>query len=789
METSRYSTFQCFNPFSKNDHRVRNKKTLRAVNQWMVEHFQHLGLPKEAKVCDSCRKELSTLKSNEQLNQSCARDDPGQVPEVLVSSDSDNDPDFCCKSDVVETLNASLHELGESPLDAKKVKSKCYASNKIKKINSAMKRKLFTSVPDSTSDEDNEILEETVLKNLKDSFSNCASREKKVKLLTCLPKSWSVRKIMREFNAPNYMVRQAKKILNEKGILEDPNPRPGKSLAAEVVATVRSYYESDEISRVCPGTKDCVTVKNENGDKVAMSKRLVLCNLMEAFRSFKDKHPGVKIGFSKFAELRPKNCVLAGSSGTHSVCVCTTHQNLKLMIENTKIGTLTNNELQTYKHCIARTLCNPASIQCHLGECSSCPGTEHIKSLLTETFEEHSIEKVTFRQWISVDRCNLETLEKSTPEFIDLFTQHLSSLVRHDFIAKQQSSFLNKVKENLGSSEYLVMLDFSENYSFVLQDAAQSYHWNNGQATVHPFVIYYKKDNVEHVSFVIISECLEHNTIAVYCFQKKLIEFMKEKFGDDITKIYYFSDGSAAQYKNRKNFTNLSFHKKDFNIEAEWHFSATAHGKSAYDGVGGTVKRLAARASLQRPYDNQIQTPFQLYEWSVQNIFVANFTYVTQQEYIETERQLESRLNKSLTIEGTQKLHAYIPVPSSNSQMKVKVFSESSESINVKVTTIHDRLSISEVSGYVNIVYENNWWLAYVLAKDQNNEEVKVSFLHPAGPSPSFSFPRSQDILWLPISNVLKKVNPITPTGRTYSLTQLEQKQTMEAFEDFSVTF
>ena len=34
------------------------------------------------------------------------------------------------------------------------------------------------------------------------------------------------------------------------------------------------------------------------------------------------------------------------------------------------------------------------------------------------------------------------------------------------------------------------------------------------------------------------------------------------------------------------------------------------------DGVGGTVNRLATRASLQRPYDHQIMTPRLLYEWA-----------------------------------------------------------------------------------------------------------------------------------------------------------------------------
>lgn len=775
---------QCFNPFSKSGHRIRIKNKLRTVTEWMRKNFN--DLPKEAKVCDSCRKELSTLKNNQELNQAIADQCIAQeLTTVSSDSDSEKDPNFHSKPEVVETLNASLHELGESPLDSKKINSMTYASNKIQKINSAMKRKLFTAVEES-SDEDTELLEDSILNKLKLNFSNCTSRVKKLMILTCLPESWSVRKIMREFNAPNYMVRQSKKILKDKGMLESPNQKPGKSLSPEVVAAVRSYYESDEISRVLPGMKDCVSVKNENGDRVKLSKRLILCNLMEAYRSFKDKSNEMKISFSKFAELRPKNCVLAGSSGTHSVCVCTTHQNIKLMIENAKIDSLTNGKLPTYKHCIARVLCNPASIECHLGKCSSCPGTEEVKTILDESFEDNSIEKVTFRQWISVDRCNLETIEKSTSEFVDLFTENLSALVRHDFIAKQQSSFMNHVKENLKDSEVLVICDFSENYSFVLQDEAQSYHWNRGQATVHPFVIYYKRQKTEHVSFVIISDCLQHNTVTVYCFQKKLIEFMKSKFGDNVKKIYYFSDGSAAQYKNRKNFTNLCFHKDDFDIDAEWHFSATAHGKGPCDGVGGTVKRLAARASLQRPYENQIQTPFQLYEWAIQNIFVANFEYVSQEEYIQTNKLLEDRLSKSVRIKGTQKLHAFIPIPLSNSQIKVKIFSDSNVSTTEKNTALQDRLKINEVSGYITIVYDNNWWLAYVLEKKESKEEVNVSFLHPAGPSTNFSYPRLQDILWLPVTHVLCKVNPVTPTGRTYNLSEKELHQTTEAFKDFS---
>ena len=47
-------------------------------------------------------------------------------------------------------------------------------------------------------------------------------------------------------------------------------------------------------------------------------------------------------------------------------------------------------------------------------------------------------------------------------------------------------------KESPQDGEVLVRL--SEKYSFVLQDAAQGYHWNNAQATLHLFVAYFRED-------------------------------------------------------------------------------------------------------------------------------------------------------------------------------------------------------------------------------------------------------------------------------------------------------
>ena len=81
-----------------------------------------------------------------------------------------------------------------------------------------------------------------------------------------------------------------------------------------------------------PGMKDVITVRQSDGKKERLQKRLLLLNLNELYQSFKEEHADLKVGFTKFSMMRPENCILAGSSGTHSICVCLYHQNVKLLL-------------------------------------------------------------------------------------------------------------------------------------------------------------------------------------------------------------------------------------------------------------------------------------------------------------------------------------------------------------------------------------------------------------------------------------------------------------------------
>ena len=69
---------------------------------------------------------------------------------------------------------------------------------------------------------------------------------------------------------------------------------------------VISFYKEDDISRPMPGKKDCFTIE-KNGEKLKVQKKLVLSNLKETYRQFKDLYPETKLGFSKFSSLRQES--------------------------------------------------------------------------------------------------------------------------------------------------------------------------------------------------------------------------------------------------------------------------------------------------------------------------------------------------------------------------------------------------------------------------------------------------------------------------------------------------
>ncbi|KAJ8672125.1 hypothetical protein QAD02_003384 [Eretmocerus hayati] len=250
------------------------------------------------------------------------------------------------------------------------------------------------------------------------------------------------------------------------------------------------------MSRLMPGMSDYVSVETKEGKREHVQKKLLLCNLNELYAQYTQEYPDIKIGLTKFTQLSPARCILAGSSGTHN------------------------------------------------------------------------------------------------------------------------SASTKKLKLYLSAGQLIVCFDFAENYAFVVQNAAQSFHPNDNQATIFTVVIYFMENGeLKHYNLAMIPDNLNHDTFAVHQFQEIIIEYLKQHF-ELISKIIYVSDEHSHHSEDGSNFANILKHEEDFGIPARWHHHATAHGKRTCDGIGANLKRGAKRASLQRTSQNHILTAQALYEWA-----------------------------------------------------------------------------------------------------------------------------------------------------------------------------
>lgn len=526
---------------------------------------------------------------------------------------------------------------------------------------------------------------EELLNGLKEKFSSLSEKDPlRLTILTIAPDCWPIRKICSEFGTSTRMAQKAKNLKKSEGVLATPSPKSGKNLPKSTIGKVINFYEEDINSRIMPNKKDTVTVRVDC-EKKKVQKRLLLSDIKQLHKQFKEQNPEIPIGLSKFAELRPKWCVVAGASGTHSVCVCTIHENFNAMIDAVNLEYLTidsQNPMKDRGDCISFVTCCNSKPACYFNECDLCPGIEKFSDFMNEVFQKQRVSQVIYSVWQSTDRCTLKQECLSAENFVDELCVGLQKLLPHHFIAKNQSEYVMERKNNLKEDEVLVQFDFSENFKYVVQNAAQAFHYNNDQCTVHPAVFYYRSgEELKHSSLVLLSDCTTHDTAAVYIMQTTLIPVIKEVH-PKVKKIIYVTDGAKQHYKNRFQMMNLMHHEEDFDLKGEWHFQATAHGKGACDGIGATLKREATRACLQAKSTKEaILTSQDLYEWAKIKFENMRIIHYNKESHNKTQRKLNKRFSLAPNVTKIQSGHSFIPIR--DRKLEVRQFSGADNHLSI----------------------------------------------------------------------------------------------------------
>lgn len=385
---------KCCNPHQKRNHASAVRKVQKNTPQ-IKELFAAVDatITNSGHICKNCLDELKTkakAKAEEEelspLPSPASQSPEIQAMELDVSAESSR-----------KSINMCLKKLKKSPIKHETTRTQAEKKRKFDQLCDISMSALQID-SDEVRKHENDCV---IIKQFKKKFKE-ATYDQKYMILTSLPLDWGPRKIEKAIGCAYNMASRSRQLVEDRGLMSCPLKKMGsRRLDENTMHTVKSFYYEEEISRACPGKGEYVRIK-EDGKTESIQRRMLMVNLNEAYAYFKELHPQMEIGLSKFAELRPRECVpITNKHGFHNVCVCVYHQNVELIFDPLKRMHMFATTSTSYKDILQQMLCNDPTEKCQLNECEECPGYECIRSVLESRFNELCIEEISFKQWIT----------------------------------------------------------------------------------------------------------------------------------------------------------------------------------------------------------------------------------------------------------------------------------------------------------------------------------------------------------------------------------------------------
>lgn len=361
--------------------------------------------------------------------------------------------------------------------------------------------------------------------------------------------------------------------------------RPRKSFIG-VEKLVDDFYNLDTISRQLPGKNDFVIVKNAGGKGEKIQKRLMLMMISEAYQEFTETYSDCNVSLSKFFTLRPKNIDIV-SKTPHNMCCCIYCENMQFLFES--MFQHFSQDITKLNILLEKLVCSKDNFNCMTSKCNLCGDFENKLNVLLKPDSDDVPVKLqrwqkidNFTQKVDVPLMKLSNIKK-------IFVDSLKFFKCHMYLIKTHFEFVDDVKKNQEDDSCAIIMDFSQNYAASSQNEIQSAYFSQRQISVFTAVSYIGQR--EPISFIIVNDDITHSKEQVYYYERLIINSLKIDC-PGLKHVTFISDGCAAQFKNKFTLSNLVHAKDDFNVSIEWHFSPTSHGKSAADGIGGSMKRL-----------------------------------------------------------------------------------------------------------------------------------------------------------------------------------------------------
>lgn len=127
--------------------------------------------------------------------------------------------------------------------------------------------------------------------------------------------------------------------------------------------------------------------------------------------------------------------------------------------------------------------------------------------------------QIHYEQWQLNDEKKLKIFINYTTS-AEIGIKKLQSLLPsfkiHSYIKNVQLKQFRDIRESLNINEFLLQIDFSENYRTMFQDEIQAAHWNHEQVTLFTACAWFEGGIKKSV--VVVSDDLTHDKVAVWVY-------------------------------------------------------------------------------------------------------------------------------------------------------------------------------------------------------------------------------------------------------------------------------
>jgi hypothetical protein len=313
---------------------------------------------------------------------------------------------------------------------------------------------------------------------------------------------------------------------------------------------------------------------------------------------FCEDNPQMKIGLTKFKELRPEH-VLSSMKTPHNVCVCQIHENLRCCLKSLNSSHQMVSAIITDYKIHENFTCPQPTINCFDNRCVDCMNCKKLK----ETAEnlENLNQPVSWNKWVKTTQetsyCNIEKLRKTgtIEQLLEEIYEQVPEFLLHQYIKlnqEQSSAEMSKRASEESSIEAVICCDFGEKFKCIDQNAPQSAHYGQKPVSIFTVAVYHRKVS----PMVIVSDCEKKTKESVLAY----LDCVLSSLPDTARTVHFWSDNATSQFKNMYVMEAIKTFEEKFSLKIWWHFYAPMHGKSVVDGIGGSVKRFVRRKILSK---------------------------------------------------------------------------------------------------------------------------------------------------------------------------------------------